>query len=274
MSTLYISDLDGTLLRNDETLSKYTCDVINTLVNSGVKFSFATARSGITTKKVTQGLDCQIPMIVYNGTMVINSISNEILISNFFENFQVLDIKSTLENFKIYPIVYSMQNSVEKFTYISNRVNEHMKLFLDTRKGDIRENPIIDDINLYDGNIFYFTCIDSVEKLKPVYDILKHKYNCIYQRDYYSNSQWLEILPKNVNKSTAILQLKDFLNCDRVVSFGDGLNDIEMFKISNESYAVSNAVEELKNLSTGVIDSNQNDGVAKWLESRLLKKFY
>ncbi|MGN1411032.1 MAG: HAD family hydrolase [Oscillospiraceae bacterium] len=274
MSTIYISDLDGTLLHNDETLSKYTCRVINALVDNGVNFSFATARSGITSKKVTKGLYCQIPMIVYNGTMVIDSVSNEVLISNFFEKSQTLDIKSTLEYFKIKPIVYSMQNNVEKFTYISNRVNEHMKLFLDTRKGDIRENPIIDEVHLYDGSIFYFTCIDSVEKLKPVYDILKSKYDCIYQRDYYSNSQWLEIVPKNVNKSTAILQLKDFLKCDRVVSFGDGLNDIGMFKVSNESYAVSNAVDEIKSLATGIIGSNEDDGVAKWLENQLLRKFY
>ena len=38
-----------------------------------------------------------------------------------------------------------------------------------------------------------------------------------------------------------------------------------MFKISDESYAVSNAVEEIKNLATDIIDSNQEDGVAKWL---------
>ena len=45
MKTLYVSDLDGTLLRSDETLSTYTCDVINELVEKGMLFSYATARS-------------------------------------------------------------------------------------------------------------------------------------------------------------------------------------------------------------------------------------
>lgn len=265
MSTLYISDLDGTLLRNDETLSKYTCDTINSLVEKGLKFSFATARSRITAEKVTKGLDCQIPMIVYNGTMVVDSLTKNILISNFFESFQILDIKSTLEKFKIYPIVYSMQNSVEKFSYVPRLVNEHMQLFLNTRKGDIRENPIGEN-SLYSGEVFYFTCIDTEEKLKPVYDTLKSKYNCIYQKDYYSKCQWLEILPKDANKSNAILQLKSLLNCDRVVSFGDGINDLQMFKISNECYAVENAIHEIKSVATGTIESNQNDGVARWLK--------
>jgi len=60
--------------------------------------------------------------------------------------------------------------------------------------------------------------------------------------------------------------LKKFLNCDRIVSFGDGINDISMFKISDECYAVQNAVDEIKFLATEIIESNQNDGVAKWLE--------
>ena len=38
-----------------------------------------------------------------------------------------------------------------------------------------------------------------------------------------------------------------------------------MFEVSDECYAVSNAVEELKAIATGVIESNEDDGVAKWL---------
>lgn len=63
---LYISDLDGTLLRRDETLSEHTCRVINRLTENGGLFSYATARSYVTAKKITKGLDAKIPLIVYN----------------------------------------------------------------------------------------------------------------------------------------------------------------------------------------------------------------
>ena len=54
-------------------------------------------------------------------------------------------------------------------------------------------------------------------------------------------------------------------NCERVISFGDSMNDIPMFEISDESYAVKNALDELKKYATGIIESNEDDGVAKWL---------
>ena len=53
--------------------------------------------------------------------------------------------------------------------------------------------------------------------------------------------------------------------------FGDGENDVDMFKEADECYAVENAVEELKAIATGVIGSNDADGVAKWLRENVLE---
>lgn len=50
-----------------------------------------------------------------------------------------------------------------------------------------------------------------------------------------------------------------------MIAFGDAMNDIPMFEIADECYAVANAVPELKELATDVIESNEEDGVAKWL---------
>ena len=54
-----------------------------------------------------------------------------------------------------------------------------------------------------------------------------------------------------------------------MISFGDAVNDIPMFEISDECYAVSNAADELKAVATAVIDSNEDDGVAKWLAANV-----
>ena len=70
-------------------------------------------------------------------------------------------------------------------------------------------------------------------------------------------------------KSNAIKQLQNYLKCDELVVFGNGKNDIDMFQVADESYAVENACDELKKYATGMIDSNDNDGVAKWIENKI-----
>ena len=84
MSNLYVSDLDGTLLRSNEVTSEYTNQVINSLVSKGMLFSYATARSLITAKKVTKGINAKIPLIVYNGAFVFDNITEKILFANYF----------------------------------------------------------------------------------------------------------------------------------------------------------------------------------------------
>lgn len=265
MKILYVSDLDGTLLRSDETLSDYTCKTINKLVDEGMMFSYATARSYQTAHKATKGLDAKFPLIVYNGTMVVNNSDASILICNYFkdDDKRILD---ELLSAEIYPIVYAFIDGVEKFSYVKDRCNDSMQMFLNTRKNDVRENPVYCTDDLYIGEIFYITCIDEKGKLEPFYHKYMDKYNCVFDIDLYTKKQWFEIMPKSASKANAIKQLKEYLKCDKVIAFGDGKNDIDMFKIADESYATENAVAELKEIATAVIDSNNNDGVAKWLE--------
>lgn len=265
MRTLYVSDLDGTLLRSDISTSAYTNETINRLAGQGMLFSYATARSYNTSVKVTRGLDAKIPLIVYNGAFVIDNVTGEIMLSNFFGE----DAKTLIEellSLEIYPIVYAFVDGIEKFTYMDEKCTPGMREFVDSRKGDRRDNPEADVQELLRGDPFYITCIDEPEKLLPVYEKYKDIYHCVYQKDIYSGAQWLEIMPMAASKSNAIRQLKVHLGCDRVVAFGDGKNDIDMFELADESYAVANAVPELKAVATGVIGSNDEDGVAKWLE--------
>ena len=264
MRTLYVSDLDGTLLRSDEKTSDFTNRTINSLAQRGMLFSYATARSYVTAKKVTRGLDAHIPLIVYNGAFVIDQGTGEIMISNFFGE-DASALMADLIAHDVYPIVYAFVDGVERFSYIPERCSWGMKAFVDTRRGDRRENIVADAETLCRGDVFYLTCIDEEEKLLPLYEKYRDRYHAVYQKDIYSGAQWLEIMPLAASKSNAIRQLKALLGCDRLVVFGDGRNDIDMFELAQESYAVKNAVPELKEAATGVIASNDEDGVAHWL---------
>ena len=269
MSNLYVSDLDGTLLRSNETTSEYTNQVINSLVDKGMIFSYATARSLITAKKVTKGIHVKIPLIVYNGAFVMDNVTEEILIANYFDD-SVYSVLEDLFHNAVYPIVYSFMGGREKFSFVPKMCTKGMNMFLESRKGDIRTNEVNSLSKLKEGNIFYIVCIDEPEKLKPLYDKYKDKYHCVYQTDIYTKEQWLEIIPQEASKSNAIKQLQTMLDTEKLIVFGDGKNDIDMFQMADESYAVANAHEELKKYATGVIASNDEDGVAKWLTANYI----
>ena len=269
MRTLYVSDLDGTLLQSNEQMSEYTNNTINTLVSKGMLFSYATARSLITAKKVTKGLSAKIPLIVYNGAFIIDNVTEEVLRANYFDE-SVNDVLENLFSHDIYPIVYGIVDGKEKFSFIPEKINSGTRKFTDSRKGDIRTRIVDSDERLKDGDIFYITCIDTPGKLEPFYEKYKDRYHCVYQRDIYTNEQWLEIMPKEASKANAIKQLKEYLGCDYIISFGDGRNDMDMFEESDECYAVANADPALKEMATRVLRSNDEDGVALWLAENVM----
>ena len=263
--TLYVSDLDGTLLRRDQTLSPFTIDTINALVERGMIFSYATARSLVTARQVTAGLATNLPVVIYNGSFVVESSTGKRLISGAFEAGEARDILDDLLSCGVYPIVYAFVDGVEKFSYVEDKQSRGARWFNDTRRGDVRDHPLTDAARLYAGEIFHLTCIDEPELVLPVYERYRDRFECIYHKDIYSGEQWLEIQPRGAAKAEAILALKSLLECDRIVCFGDGKNDISMFDIADECYAVANADDVLKAIATGVIGSNEQDGVAHFL---------
>lgn len=266
MKTLYVSDLDGTLLRSDERTSEETNRVVNELVRRGGSFTYATARSYFTARKVTAGLTAAFPVIVYNGAFVRDNATGKLLLRSTFHQDEARALVRELLEADIFPIVYALIREEEKFTYLPARINPPTQAFILSRKGDARDRPAEAAAELTEGEIFYVTSIDSEEKLLPFFEKYREVHHCVYAKEYYSGDQWLEIMPREATKANAAGKLKELYGFDRVVAFGDGRNDLDLFRFADEAYAVANADPALKAAATAVIDSNDADGVAKWLE--------
>ena len=179
MKTLYVSDLDGTLLRRDKTVSAFTVETINELTSRGMLFSYATARSYITASRLTAGITAHIPVIIYNGAFILENGTGRQLHSEHLSAEDARRVLDILLAHGIYPIVYAMIDGVEKYTHCPALESQAAKTFEDGRPGDVRANPTDDPADLYRGDIFNITCIDDsecgVKQGKLATDIIKHQ---------------------------------------------------------------------------------------------------
>ena len=267
--TLYLSDLDGTLLRSDQTLSGYTCDVINRLVAAGEHFSYATARGPETARKVTQGMSVRLPVIVHNGAFIVDSLTGQPLWSATFTSEEEKVIYDAFLSHGLFPLTYAVIDGKNRYSYLKDRCSEAQWNFILTRQ-DSRTREIVSEAQALDGDVYYFACIaDEEEALVPVLHTLEKRFRCIFSRDIYTDAPWLEVLPHNASKASAARILQQKLGCKRLVCFGDAVNDLPMFEIADERYAVAGAAQVLKDMAC-VIGDNDDDAVARWLESHLL----
>ena len=269
MKTLYVTDLDGTLLTKEERVSEYSLEKINALVDRGLLFTYATARSEGSAERATRGLKVNIPTILYNGALIYDRLTDTPLYASYFAEDDKRYVLNTLRSFGICPFIYGAVPEREHIKWIPERASEGMKRYLSRREGDRRLVPVKNDDELLDGYIFYFKCIGPADQLGAAWNFLKYdpRFVCIYHQEMYQNDFWMEISTRGANKAKGVTFLKEYLNCDKVVCFGDTSNDSDMFDVCDEKYAVLNADEWLKEKATDVIGYCEEDGVAKWLET-------
>lgn len=267
--TLYLTDLDGTLLNRQRRLSPFTVSNLNRLIEEGLCFSYATARSIYSASQVTKGLRLHTPVICFNGTFICDPASKKILASECFTPEQLIRIEHTLRQLDISPMVYSMRGGEEKVTRkegMENQ-NEGARYYLESRPGDQRQRTAQSEQDLYGGEVFHFTLIGSREELLPAAETFSQMSDIasVFFQELDRPEYWCELMPLRGQKSFAAQKLKEMLGCDRIVAFGDAVNDLPLFQAADEGYAVANAVSQLKAAATGVIGSNESDGVVRWL---------
>ena len=274
MKTLFVSDLDGTLLTAKETVSEYSMRLLNKLIDEdGVLFTYATARSLNSAAKAVWGLRQNLPVILYNGAIIMEPWNGNKLYNSHFTGTVRADIRRILHEYDVWPLVYSFLGNKERVSWLRGRETEGMKRYLSRRAGDPRLNPVDSPDELKDDEIFYYTYIDAKERTDVLHAVFEKdaRFRCIYQQETYQSDYWLEIMPAGTSKGAAATVLKEGLGAEKLVAFGDALNDRELFRAADEAYAVENADEELKKAATAVIGYSEEDSVSKFIRDNLEK---
>jgi Cof subfamily protein (haloacid dehalogenase superfamily) len=267
--TLYISDLDGTLLNPNAELSDFTKQALDTLIANGLCFSVATARTWASVEKILADTVLPVPLVLMNGVVIYDMAMKEYVKIHRIAPEVVGQVAATLKKLNVTGFMYELKNDFQTtyyealetkplYDFVHERVTKYKKAFQQVNNF---ENVPFDDI-------IYFTLLDTQKKLKPVYDeLLKIGGLTIeFYKDIYNADMWfLEIFSGIASKRNAILFLKERYGYKNIVGFGDNLNDLPLFEACDHCYAVANAREAVKAAADGVIGSNVDDGVAHWL---------
>lgn len=273
MNTLYISDLDGTLLNENAVVSADTADGLNKLIDKGLQFSVATARTHATVEKMLKDINISVPVILMNGVAIFDlNTKKYVAVQNISKNGKNTLFNAINEHLHS-GFVYCIDND-ELSTYYENTDSPNAKQFIEERERLYQKKftKVGSFIECMNKNVVYYSIDDKKEKLEKAYKAISEcpDLHAEFYRDIYNTDHWyLEVCSCNASKKNAVNTLRELFGFERIISFGDNLNDIPMFEASDEAYAVMNAKEEVKKAATGIIDSNTNNGVVKFLKTQI-----
>ncbi len=266
---IYITDLDHTFLRTDQSVSDFSAQVWNAKSKDAI-LSVATARSFQKTHDFLDKLHLDAPMILLDGTMIVSPDKKLIDIKTVNKALGDAIINEGAK-FNIYPFVIALKDmKLNEAFLFPTTLNIHQHGVLENYRNDPRmiecQNIRAMDMNL---KLVYF---GDFATLKPLTAHLEKTFG--KQLEYklspekYSDGYFLTILHPEGDKAHALQKVMDYLKRDPadVTVFGDSINDIGMFKLAGTSVAVSNALEEVKAVADIILPhSNDEDGVAKYL---------
>ncbi|MDR2532834.1 MAG: HAD family hydrolase [Oscillospiraceae bacterium] len=270
---LYLTDLDGTLLNYAAKLKPRTAEILNRQIKNGALFSYATARRFQTAGPIMQEVEMNIPVITMNGVIIVDPKTGERISTDYIAENSIEAAKRFIIENNETPLVYSHVDGVERVSFL-NKSHKAIKAFNDTRKGDPFRHACNSYDELFKGEICYITFLNPESEISAIDAVLNRENGfcaVTYLDTYTKNLRFYEAWSVNVSKAVAALKLKELAGADKIIAFGDNLNDIPMFEIADESYAVENAVTELKAIATGIISSNENMGVPVFIERRTAK---
>jgi len=270
---IYVSDLDGTLLQDNATLSAYTRKKLVELLNGGVNFTVASARSIVSLQQTLYQIPFHLPVIEINGAFISDFNTGKHLTINNMTKDMLGNIYSRILRHNCMPFL-SAFNGKEDCLYYQQIINDGMKFYYDDRIAN-KDQRLRHAKNLPDtfkDFIVAFTVINSYDRLKPLAETIEADFSENLQTHFFENPYsppwwWLTIHDKKACKSIAIKTLVEYtgFNMNDLVVFGDNLNDVNMFKMAARAIAVENASDEIKQYATEIIGLNEEDSVIKYI---------
>lgn len=260
MYKLIAVDFDDTILTSDKRITKTSKKYLMDLKSKGYYIV------GVTGRNLNSVLDIGESEI-FNYYVLNNGSDLYDIDNNSIENIYSIDRRIVDDIVTKYLPMARRIDCCSTSNYLYFADNETV-----TNKSFIIKINSLNEINesISRMNIF-MKDINDIDKLKSLINSIKD-IDCFIMQDSTNDNRWLVVMPKGVNKSSALSVLCNRLNMtlEDVIFFGDGLNDIELMQNSGFGVAMGNALDEVKEVADDITITNDEDGVIKYL-SKILK---
>jgi hypothetical protein len=272
MKTLYVSDLDGTLLQPDAQLSQRTVTLLNESIAAGKLFTVATARTPATVSPIIAPLNMTLPAVVMTGAALWDSRRNVYDRVKHMTPEAAANVVKVCRETKTPIFMYTLVDNLIHIyhiggmspleqTFLDERSHTPFKTLETDRNGVCTLPDPLRDVILFYGmqpDAISHRAYEEMVKLEGVRPQFYH--------DIYGETIGIiEAFSSEATKAKAVRALADRIGADRIVAFGDNINDLPMMREADLAVAVGNARDEVKEAADIVIGPNTEDSVAKFI---------
>ena len=268
MKTLYVSDLDGTLLDNEGLVSPRSAKILSQLSDEGAVITVATARTPATVVPLMTPANTRIPYIVMTGAATYDPVSGR------YENLHALDVEQVADAAYVFsrhginPFFYHLSDDSMLTAYHTPAMTPAERRFYEARANTQLKRFTFNPILPTGGKYPLIFAVAETEALEPI--AREFRETDIFQVSFYPDITMpgislIELFAKGVDKALTTTLMASKLDAGRIVAFGDNLNDLPLFEAADVSVAVENAHPAVKEAADVVIGPNYEDSVARFI---------
>jgi 5-amino-6-(5-phospho-D-ribitylamino)uracil phosphatase len=268
---LIVFDLDGTLLDASSQVSAHTRETLRQLRRRGIAYTVATGRTLHAARDLLQDHSFTLPHIYKNGVVIWRPDSDHYSHSNLLTTAEIHRVVAAFMGVAVTPFIFTVapQNRHVVYHPPMRSDAERRLATLFARDRGLELLPLADMPT--DADITNISALGSREAIESVAQLVATEEHLVAYAGTAlegDDLHWVDIHHSAASKGSAVTQLKQDLGVSRVICFGDSDNDLSMFAVADESYAPSNAREEVRAAATAVIGHHDQDGISQFLRER------
>lgn len=260
---LLASDIDGTLITSNQELTDETLAAINALKNEGKFFTLSTGRPIMGISKYTHLVSPGVPLISYNGAMIIRPDNGEIIFERGLSGTSAREIIRRGNELGTIVIVWA------KNKLFANKINEYVEGYRRITGEEI--NLLVDPESVIALGVTKCLWLDNPEKISKYNDDL-HNMPIEGVNFCTSTPMLLEFMCEGVSKGEGLKKVCEYCGVDisEAIAAGDELNDMSMIEVAGLGVAMGNAHSAIKDAANYITLTNDENGLAVMIKEFML----